>query len=412
MITISEEFLSPEFKKKIILEKHAQLPQLLQNLGIDCWIIFVRETGTNPDAAMEYVVGNDVVGKSAFIFSLKANKLKKISIVANFDANTEREKGIWDEVIGYLNGFKDYLVKKIQEINPNKIALNFSTEDPTSDGLTHGMFLLLKQYLHNFEDRFISAQNIISAIQGIKTPTEIKLIRKACQITEDINKNMTSILQIGQSETEIQKKFQLEVAKHQVGYSWQKDQNPAIDCSVEKEYGHVFPSPKNLTKKGLALHNDFGIRYHGYCSDLQRMWFFGSKDELPEELRRGLNTIVKAIEMAAEAIKPGKLGYEIDKVSRDYVISQGYEEFKHALGHQVGLRAHDGGNLIGPLWERYGSSPKQPLQIGQVFTLEPSLKTQNHGMIAMEEMIVVTETGCDFLVPPKKDFIFVTFVES
>jgi len=92
---------------------------------------------------------------------------------------------------------------------------------------------------------------------------------------------------------------------------------------------------------------------------------------------------------------------------RNYIVSRGYKEFKHALGHQVGTEAHDGGTLIGPLWERYGDIPKGKLEVNQVYTLEPSIKTKNFGWVSLEEDIVVTKDGCEFLVSPAKDFIYI-----
>ena len=138
------------------------------------------------------------------------------------------------------------------------------------------------------------------------------------------------------------------------------------------------------------------------------MWFFGSKEEVPKELRHAIDTIIQAIQLAAEKIKPGLEGWEIDKVARDYVESRGYNEFMHGLGQPVGIKAHDGGGLMGPLWERYGDLPKTPLEEGQVFTIEPSLSTKNYGMVALEEMVVITKTGCKFIVEPVKDFFYIT----
>jgi len=136
------------------------------------------------------------------------------------------------------------------------------------------------------------------------------------------------------------------------------------------------------------------------------MWFFGKKEEVPEELRHALETIVNAIRLAATQIKPGILGYKIDAIAREYILSRGYAEYKHALGHPVGLADHDGGSLLGPLWERYGQIPYHPILINQVYTLEPSIKTKSFGMVSLEEMIVVTEEGCKFLVPPQDDYIY------
>jgi Xaa-Pro aminopeptidase len=407
VIEMSESYLPIHLKKKILREKHDQLPQIMENSEIDCWLIFARETSTTPDSTMNFVVGSDVVAQSAFIFFVKKDQIRKIAIVGNFDAETEREKGIWDEVIPYDMGIEPILLRTIKGLNPEKIALNYSLDDYSSDGLTHGMFLVLEDVLSEFRDRFVSAQPIVNVIRSNKSETEIELIRQACQLTEEINGKISMTLNIGQSETDIQARFHKEIDSRGFGVAWQREQNPAIDAAKDKDFGHVLPQETNYAVEGHTLHNDFGIKYHGYCSDLQRMWFFGKKSDLPEELRHAMDTVLEAIQRAAKAIRPGVQGYKIDKIAREYLISQGYEEYKHGLGHQVGIMAHDGGCMLGPLWPRYGNGPKQVIEEGQVFTIEPNVKTKNHGMVSMEEMVVVTSTGCEFLVEPRKDFIYI-----
>lgn len=399
--------LSLAEKLEIIKEKHSQIEEILKSNNIDCWIIFARETETTPDSIMELVVGNDIVGQSAFIFALVDNQLKKSAIVSSFDANKEKEKRIWDEVIGYGPSMKEVLQEKIKLINPSKIALDYSVYDVNADGLTHGMYLILKDILKDYADKFVSSETIIRTIRGRKTPTELNAITQACKITEKINNEIHSYLKEGLSEKDIQNKFHQLVAKHNVGYAWEKPQNPMCDAGPEKEFGHVSPQIDIYTKKGHTLHNDFGVKYKGYCSDLQRMWYFGTKENVPEELRHAINTIIKAIHLAAEKVRPGVEGWEIDKIAREYIISKGYREYMHSLGHPVGIKAHDAGGLMGPLWDRYGNLPKTPLEEGQVFTIEPSLKTENYGWVALEEMIVITKNGYEFIVEPVKDFIYI-----
>jgi Xaa-Pro aminopeptidase len=404
---MSEAELSSKMKLEIIKEKHNQIYNILTENSIDCWLIFARETETTPDSIMELVVGNAIVLQSAFIFTINKNKLKKIAIVGNFDANAEKEKQIWDEVIGYTLGINEILRKTIERLNPKMIALDYSKNDVSADGLSYGMYLILGEILQKFKDRFVSAETIIRALRGRKTKKELAYIKKACIITEQINQRITPLLKVGLSELEIQKMYYDLIEECNVGYAWQKHQNPMCDAGPDKEFGHVTPQPNIYTKQGHTLHNDFGIKYHDYCSDLQRMWFFGKNKEVPKELQHAIETIVQAIKLAADSIKPGLQGWKIDILIRDFIKKRGYEEFKHGLGHQVGLKAHDGGVFMGPLWERYGESPRLPLQEGQVFTIEPSIKTENFGMVALEEMIVITKHGCEFLVPPLKDFIYV-----
>ena len=283
--------------------------------------------------------------------------------------------------------------------------MNFSEDDVVSDGLSHGMFLKIANILSNKRERFVPAAPIIRAVRGRKTKTEIELITNACELTEEINRTITSLLTPGMSEVKIQELFHKEMDQLGVKEAWQRISCPAVDAGPEKELGHVGPSAEYSTQSGHTLHNDFGIKFHGYCSDLQRMWFFGNK--VPNELSHAFETVRQAILKAAEFIEPGVKGYSVDEVAREYVKSKGYEEYAHALGHQVGTKAHDGGVILGPLWERYGDTPKGIVEIGNVFTLELHVKTQNFGTVSLEENIVITSEGCDFLVPPQDQLILI-----
>jgi Xaa-Pro aminopeptidase len=102
-------------------------------------------------------------------------------------------------------------------------------------------------------------------------------------------------------------------------------------------------------------------------------------------------------------MRPGVQGIEVDTIARNTVLSGGFEEFPHALGHQVGRFAHDGTALLGPAWEKYARKPFQPLEEGMVFTIEPRLNVPNRGIATIEEMVVVTNTGADWLSTPQKD---------
>lgn len=385
---------------KIAKEKHHLIHDTLDE-G-QCWIIFVRETAMAPDPAFELAVAGDVVWESAFLFHKSDGTLNKVAIVGNFDVQAEERKGLWDEIVGYVQGISEPLKNKIQELNPRDILVNYSKDDVAADGLSHGMYLKLAEIIPDRELK--SAQHIVETVRSVKTPTELDLIREACKITEEINNAVTQQLKPGMTELEIQKLFHHQMDSRGVLEAWQRDACPAVDAGPEKEMGHVGPT-KLQTKAGHTLHNDFGVKYRGYCSDIQRMWFFGKREDIPEQLEHAFKTVHGAITEAAKAIRPGMRGVDIDKIARDFVIANGYEEYKHALGHQVGKFAHDGGTILGPMWERYGQTPLGELKKGNVFTLELYVKTKDFGMVSLEEMIVVTENGCEFIIPRQDDWI-------
>ncbi|MFW9934357.1 MAG: M24 family metallopeptidase [Candidatus Thorarchaeota archaeon] len=387
----------------LIQEKSQQASKLCKELDFDAWMIWVRETKQMADPVISLILGSDVVWQSAFLFT-KAGK--RIAIVGNFDAAGISPIGVFDEVIPYTKSIREKLREEVEKLNPTKIGLDFSRDDVAADGLTHGMYNLLTEYLKGtpYPSRFVSAEPLLSKLRSRKTPTEIQRIQKAVEITEQIYEEATRFVNVGQSELEIHNFFHERMKDHGVTFAWGADHNPAVDAGPNKEFGHAGPT-ENQTKAGHLLHFDFGVRYQGYCSDLQRMFFFGKPSEIPEEVQTAFNTVRDAIQLASEFIKPGIQGFEADSIARDFVQTQGYQEYQHALGHQVGQEAHDGGTLLGPLWDRYGSSPKGIIEADNIFTLELYVTTKDYGQVSLEEDILVTKEGCKFLSRPQTELI-------
>ncbi|HZJ10019.1 MAG TPA: M24 family metallopeptidase, partial [Trueperaceae bacterium] len=69
----------------------------------------------------------------------------------------------------------------------------------------------------------------------------------------------------------------------------------------------------------------------------------------------------------------------------------------HATGHQVGRHVHDGGVILGPRWERYGDAPYGALEEGNVFTIEPTILMSPAPSMLVEENVVVTASGAQWL---------------
>jgi Xaa-Pro aminopeptidase len=126
-----------------------------------------------------------------------------------------------------------------------------------------------------------------------------------------------------------------------------------------------------------------------------------NEDTPPPEVQQGFNTVRSAVEGAFHAIKPGVTGKSVDRVARKIIIDAGYPEFPYATGHQVGRVVHDGAAILGPEWERYGATPNYLLEPGQVYTIEPGLAVKGFGYIGLEEDVLVTADGAEYLGDPQ-----------
>jgi Xaa-Pro aminopeptidase len=154
---------------------------------------------------------------------------------------------------------------------------------------------------------------------------------------------------------------------------------------------------------------DFGVRQAGFCSDIQRMWYFLDEGETqaPPDVQRAFTAVRSAILAAAQVLKPGAVGWEVDKAARSMLVKAGYPEYAHATGHQLGRTSHDGSTILGPRWERYGQTPYGIVEAGNVFTLELGVRVPDRGYVGLEEDVVVTSRGIEWLTRPQVELILV-----
>lgn len=392
---------------KMIKEKVAQAVEILQEKKIDMWLTFVRESGTMPDPAIDMVVGQHATWQTAWIICRDG---ETIAIAGSLDVASIEDNPAYTTVVPYVQGIREELLAVLKRKNPRKIAVNYSTDSVMADGLTHGMYLLLTSMLEGtkFAGRLISSQDVISALRGRKTAAEIRIMKKAIKLTLDIYNEVTGFLAPGKTERDVADFILGRVRDRGVELAWDEDHCPAVFTGPEHAGAHYRPTKRRI-EKGHVLNIDFGVKIDGYCSDLQRTWYIRRKGEkgAPREVQHGFRVIRDSIRLAADALKPGVVSWKIDGVARSHIVENGYPEYPHALGHQVGRAAHDGGVGLLPRWERYGRLPYGKIEEGQVFTIEPRLPIPGYGVATVEEIVWVTADGAKFLSKPQRSLYLV-----
>jgi Xaa-Pro aminopeptidase len=161
---------------------------------------------------------------------------------------------------------------------------------------------------------------------------------------------------------------------------------PIVASGPNAALPHAVPGERTILEgEGVIL--DLGSRVDQYCSDMTRTWIAGK----PESRFADMYRIVREAQLAAQdVIRPGEESVAVDAVARGIIEKAGYgERFGHGLGHGVGLAVH----------EKPGLRKRQPtvLQAGMVVTVEPGIYIPGYGGVRLENMVCVTERGCEVL---------------
>lgn len=233
--------------------------------------------------------------------------------------------------------------------------------------------------------------NILQNLRSIKSEEELGYIRKAQQITDSTFEHMLTYIKKGMSELEIV--LELEYTLKKLG----ADGLAFDSIVVSGEQGcqpHGVPSEKIL-QEGDLLTMDFGALYNGYCSDMTRTVAIG---EISDEQRKIYDTVLMAQLKALDFIKSGVLGQEVDKIARDYIYESGYEGyFGHGLGHSLGLDIHE--------FPSCSAMGKKALKENMLMTVEPGIYIPGKCGVRIEDLVIITENGCEILTKSPKHLI-------
>ena len=259
------------------------------------------------------------------------------------------------------------------------------------DFITHEEYGKLQQALPQVD--LVSCPELINDLRAVKDAGEIAMIREAVRIADESFNRILQSLQIGQTEEEIA--VEMEFNMRRVGASG-RSFDFIVASGSRSAMPHGVASPKKL-QAGEFLTLDFGAVYQGYCSDITRTLCLGE----PDEQQRAIYNIVLAANRAGiAAVRPGRTGKEVDAEVRRLIEEAGYgPNFGHGLGHSVGLAIHEGPNL--------NSREERVLEPGMTVTVEPGIYIPGWGGVRIEDLVVVTENGCEVLTRSPKELIVI-----
>jgi len=230
-----------------------------------------------------------------------------------------------------------------------------------------------------------SSLGLLEGLRAVKTLEEVAQIRAACALTDKVLAEVVPMLVPGVREVDIA--LELEFRMRRAGAEGAAF-NTIVASGLRSSMPHGRASAKVL-EVGDLVTIDLGAKLGGYHSDMTRAYPVG---EVSAELKKLYRAVKQAKKLALEAASPGMGCRALDAVTRDYLKSEGFEtEFAHSLGHGVGLAVHETPRLS------FRSEESEILEVGNVVTLEPGLYVPGLGGVRLEDLVVITETGCEVL---------------
>ena len=235
--------------------------------------------------------------------------------------------------------------------------------------------------------KFVDISKDLAEIRAVKTPDEIAALRAAEKLNCEIWETARGKFKAGMTERQMARIIQKLMIERGEGEAF-----ATIVC-VGKNAAECHHEPDDTVWNGRApVLVDMGVKLNGVCSDLTRNLVSGSSRgaRVSRTYRQIYDLVLKANLAAIAAAKPGMTGKALDKVARDVIRNGGFGKcFGHSLGHGVGYEIHEA-----PYASKKG---KMVLRPGMLVTIEPGIYLEDNLGVRIEDLILITETGCEVL---------------
>ena len=389
---------STPLKIEYLRKKLKWIQRIMNDQEIDLWITFTREG--NEDPLAQDLRFSDLTWRSAAIIDSNGTRT---AVVGSLEVDTVKQSRFYDEIVGYASeGVAPKLAQIVRKRKPLKTAVNNSHDMGAADGLTSGMEAYLKRALKGQAGRIVSGEDLAITLRAKLVLEEIELVKKAIAKCEKIYDEIEGSIKPGKKDKYVHEVAHKLVADQGLSTAWAFDRCPSVNVA-SNPMGHI-GYHNAIIRNGDFVKLDFGVKYQGYCSDIQRVYFVGP-GTIPSSVKKMFETARAANDAALEWVKPGVIGHNVDSAGRRLIVRKGYPEYKHALGHVLGRSTHEIGPLLGPRWpERYGKQVEKRVQKDMIFTIEPSV-TSKLGTCNLEEDVLVTANGYQQLSKPQEDII-------
>lgn len=275
----------------------------------------------------------------------------------------------------------EILVKHIEKDKPMGIDKNWPAH-----------FLLQLMQLKG-GSTFVNGSEIIDKVRSTKDENEKELMRASSKLNDIAVEKMIKL---------VTKKYSEKKMGKLLGDIWEEMGAEGHSFDPIVGYGANAADPHHVmdnstVKEGDSVVIDIGCKMNSYCSDMTRTVFYKSVSEHSREV---YDIVKEANKRGIEKVKAGVRFCDIDAAARDYITEKGYGKyFTHRLGHSIGIEVHDFGDV--------SSVNTDKVKVGQIFSIEPGIYIPGDVGVRIEDLVIVTEDGCEVLNHYTKDLIVV-----
>ena len=351
-------------------ERLGRVNRNLDQIGLRQMII------TDP-MAIFYLTGKKLYSGERFLGFLVGEDTEPVLFV-NALMRFEEDLGV--KVVYYMDSdpltpiLKEY-VRAEEKLGIDKNMASHFLLDMIDDGVAAG---------------YANGSLAVDRTRAVKDEAEKEKMRRASRVNDLAMAQFKDLIHDGVTETEVASHM-LDIYKSlgATGYSF----SPIVAFGVNAADPHHMPD-NTVVKEGDIVLFDVGCKVEDYCSDMTRTFFY--KKEPDEKARRVYELVRKANEEAERQLRPGMKLKDIDGIARGIITEGGYgPDFTHRLGHFIGLETHEFGDV--------SQANENPAEVGNIFSIEPGIYNKQDAGVRIEDLVIVTEDGCEVLNSYPKD---------
>ncbi len=398
----------PEIRKERL---NTMLPYAMNEANIDAWLVVCRENNNDP---MAKHIGCENAGKTAvFLFYFDKDTFYSLAFSPKGEATALKDLNLLKEVVEVAREESaiSLAANFIKSKSFKNVAINTSNTNPQADGISHTQYQQLTSALGRKHSKLlISASNLIYEFLAVKLPAEVAIMKQAAALTAKWQIEAYKQVVPGKTtDADVAKFLKQKMQEYGVTDAWAPTQNPNVVSGTDRGHSHA---TDRVIQAGDVIQTDFGIRvYDTWVTDIQRFAYVLKENETkpPKDIMHYWESAKAGRDAAFDAMKAGKTGFDVDLAQRKVMKETNSLPVMWSTGHPVGYVAHDSGPALNS--KPNYSTNQLTLKTNMTFAFDGFHKwIMQNGLpktISVEEMVVITEDGAEYLIAPQIDLVLI-----